>query len=123
MKGLEHIKRYGGIFLKGGISEALPGIAKGMLIEYFIQTKLDVEKASQWVLADASLWDAIGPKYQDAFRRAVGSNKDMRWLNSEWVIEALKKDMPAVASLFCGWKKASNWLNRQIIHIKKELEE
>jgi len=116
----DSFKKYGGVLTKGIIAEMAPEIARGALIEMLRKRKINVQKAAEWVEGNVTLWDILGENYQADLRGVVGRIGNIDWLTPEWVIGAIRQDFPAVASLFLGWKKASNWLSRQIEVIKKE---
>lgn len=113
------IKKLGNLFGKGLIPEFAPAIVKGFLIEFFKSKRLNPKEVTHWVENDTNLWDSIGPKYQQQIKR-VGS---LQWLTTDWAINALKDDFPAVASLFLGWKRGNNWLTRQLGEIKKQVQQ
>lgn len=116
------IKKIGNLLGKGLISQFAPNILRGMIIELFKAERLDVGKTTDWVLENKSLWDSIGQERRDQFKRLSQKIGDISWLNADWAIKALKDDFPAVASLFLGWKKGRNWLERQVETIKKEMK-
>lgn len=113
------IKKLGNLLGKGLLPELAPEIIKGFLIEFFKSKGLDFKEVTRWVENDISLWDSIDPKYQHQIKR-VGR---LDWLTTQWTINALKDDFPAVASLFLGWKKAHNWLGRQLEEIKQQVRQ
>ena len=115
-------KNLGNILLKGGLIEIAPGIAGGMLVEMLKAKGVNVRKASSWVQKNTSLWDTLEPEYQVMLKDLAGKVGDINWLDTDWVIDSLRKDLPAIASLFLGWKKANNWLKRQVEIIRKEVE-
>ncbi len=111
-------------FLKTGfIIKAAPGIAAGMLIRVLKEKRVDSEKATKWVMDNTSFWDNLGPEFQEALRNLSEQVKNLDWLTADWVIKAIKSDLPAVASLFLGWKKANNWLVRQVEIIREKVVE
>ena len=116
-----NIKKAGGVLSKGFVATFAPRVLKGTLVEFFKQKNVDVDKITEWVLADKSLWDNLGTERQRQFKHLAGKIRDVSWLTDDWVIDSLRADFPAIASLFLGWKKSRNWLKRQIIIIQKEL--
>ena len=119
--GLPDLKNYAGMLRKGLIIEMAPEIAKGMLVELFKSKKVTAESACDWVQSNSSLWKTLEPKEQRMLKNLAVKGGNLDWLEAAWVIAAIKKDLPAVASLFLGWKKANNWLIRQVEIIKKEV--
>lgn len=118
----EVVKKYGGVLGKGFIAELAPKVIKGTLLEVLKQKGTNVKRATKWIEGDICLWDTLEPKHQKALialKRRIGS---VDWLTAVWVIGAIRVDMPAVASLFLGWKKGHNWLERQVGIIKTRME-
>lgn len=116
------LKQYGNILFKGGLIKVAPGIAGGMLVKLFKIQKVDKDKAINWVENNTSLWSQLEPNHQAMLKDLANRAGNIDWFDADWVISSLKGDLPAVASLFLGWKKANNWLKRQVEIIKKEVE-
>lgn len=114
------ITKIGNILLDGVIGEMAPGLLKGILVERLKDTT--VAQASEWVNSNYTLWDKISPAYQEQAKRFAPKFGDLSWLTTDWVISALKNKKPALASLFLGWKKGYNWLERQVVIIKNSLQ-
>jgi len=118
----EAITRYAGILGKGFVAEMAPKVAKGALVDLLKKKGIGVREAAKWVEENVCLWDTLEPKHQNALRvlkRQIGS---VDWLTADWLIGAIKADLPALASLFLGWRKGKNWLVRQIKVIKERIE-
>lgn len=107
---------------KGVVATFAPAVVKGALVELFRIRKVDVKKATEWVLANKSLWDSFEPERKRQFKRLADKVGDVNWMSVDWAIDALRGDFPAVASLFLGWRKGRNWLARQMEEIKEELQ-
>lgn len=120
---LEQIKGFGELTLKGMVASNAPSIFKGIINEFLYQYSVTPELIIPMVEADKSLWSLIPEEYYDRIGKVVQQIKDINWLTADWFIEAIKKEHPALASLFLGWprEKAKKWLNRQIDEIKKNL--
>ena len=103
---------------KALISQAIPGILKGALINVFDQKNVDIIVLRKWVEDDVSLWGMISPQYQNYIRNFAPKLGNVDWFTPDWLIDAVREKYPAVASLFMGWDKASNWLKRQAAEIK-----
>jgi len=117
----EEIKRAGGSLLRGLVAEATPGMAKGFLLEFLQKEGVDVKKVSGWVEDNVSLWGMFPEESQAALRRFAEQGVDISWLTFEWLIDSIKKDYSALASLFIGWPKAANYLKRQVEIMKREI--
>lgn len=119
----EVFKNLGGILGKGLIIEMAPQIAKGALVELLRMRKVDVKKATEWVRSNSKLWDSLEPYHQERLKQLARKVGNVDWMDVDWAIGAMRGEFPAVASLFLGWKKANNWLVRQVGIIRKEVSE
>lgn len=118
---IPELKKYAGMFSRGLLIKIAPEIAKGILVEMFRAKKVTVKSASEWVQNNTSLWKTFEPKEQEMMKNLAEKAGNIDWLDATWVIEAIKGDFPAVASLFVGWKRANTWLKRQVEIIRKEI--
>lgn len=118
----EEIKEYAGLFGRGIIIKAAPEVVKGILVGIMKTKKTNVQGVTKWVEENVSLWDALEPKHQEGLMRLGEYVKNLDWLTASYFIDAIREELPAVASLFLGWKKANNWLERQIETIKTEIQ-
>ena len=116
------ILKYSSVFGKGIAATFAPSILKGVLVELFRVRKVDVKKAIEWVITNSSLWDSLEPERKEQFKKLAGKVGDVSWLTADWAIDSLRKEYPAVASLFLGWKEGREWMARQIEIIRKELQ-
>lgn len=108
-------------FGKGLLAEAAPSFASGVIIELFHQWDVTVTKVTEDVQRDRSLWADIEPddrKQLAVFARQLGS---LDFITPELIIESIKEEFPAVASLFLNWPEAGQWLIRQVEQLKKEV--
>lgn len=103
-------------------SEAAPFVFKGYIIEFFKSKKLDVKTVCQLVENNTSLWALMDNRGQEKVRNLVRRLGNIDWLTSEYLINAVKGEFPRIASLFLGWRKAHNWLERQMEEIKKQVQ-
>lgn len=118
----EMLKEYGGMFGRGLILQMVPEIGKGVLAGIFKAEGVNLQKATKWVQDNVNLWwDVFKPEYRDGLKELAQRGGGVDWLTADWVVEAIKHDFPLVASLFLGWKKAGNWLTRQVEIVKKEV--
>lgn len=113
------LRRLGG----GLIATQAPSLVKGALLEFMQGKKVDVTIATEWVEQNVIVWDLMNKKHKLALAKLRKFGADLDWLTGDWLIETFREEMPAVASLFLGWKKANNWLNRQVEIIKKKVME
>lgn len=119
----EILSEYSGFFGKGFVLEFGSEIVKGMLVELLRIKKVDVSKATKWVQDNSSLWDGLEPKFQNNLKKLAKKVGNLDWIDTDWAIGAMREEFPAVASLFLGWKKANNWLGRQLEILKREVSE
>ena len=104
----------------GLLSEFAPGIIKGILIELFKGVSID--EATDWVERNKSLWGNLSPEYQAQIRRLGKKIGSLDYIDADWGLDAFRKELPALASLFLGWRKGYNWLERQLTQIKEEIK-
>jgi len=122
MKIPDVVKKFSGILSKGFILDMAPSIAAGYFIEILQRYKVDVKVASKWVQEDISLWSQLKTEEQQSLRELADRIGKIDWITAEWAINSIKEDLPALASLFLGWKKANNWLVRQAKIIRENLQ-
>lgn len=115
------IKTYADILLKGGVATMAPDVLRGALVEMLKAKKVNVKRASEWVEGDVSLWETLEPEHRNSLLKLGQYIKNVNWLTADFVIDAIRHDLPAVASLFLGWKKGKNWLERQATQIRQEI--
>lgn len=117
---ISNIKSLGALLTKGLSLKYAPGIIQNALKAYFKNQNMDVPKTTAWVQENKSLWDNIGPERQRQIKLVAKRLGSIDFLTADWAIEGLKEDFPAVASLFLGWTKARNWLERQLGTIREQ---
>ena len=117
------IRKWGNLLSKGLLAQEAPRVAKGALAEILKAKGLNVKMASQWVQDDVCLWDQLNYGERQSIIRLRGMVQNMSWLTAEWVIDAIRSSLPAVASLFMGWAEGGEWLRQQVEIIKKKVEE
>lgn len=104
--------------LVGLMETEVPGILQGMFIRYLHD--ISTSEAIDWINDNRRLWDMIGTEHREQIKTYAPKIKDWSWLTTEYLINSLSGDCPALASLFLGWPKARHWLNRQIEDMKRE---
>lgn len=117
----ETLKNLGGFLGKGIIAQMLPQITQGALVELLKAKKVDVKKATQWVENNNELWKELEPEHQERLKMLAHKAGRVDFMNVDWAIDAMRKELPALASLFLGWRKANNWLGRQIEIMRSEI--
>jgi len=122
---LDRMKGIGELTLKGMVAANAPSIFKGMVNELLHQYHITPEVIIPMVETDQSLWSLVNEKHYEKIKKVAEQVKNIDWLTGDWFIEAIKKEHPALASLFLGWPrgKAKKWLDRQISETKKKLVE
>ena len=116
------IKEYAGLFGKGIVAYGAPDIVRGLLVGVMKAKKVNVQGATKWVEENVSLWDTLEPEHREGMMRLGKYVRNLDWLTAGYFIDAIKEELPAVASLFLGWEEANNWLERQLEMIKVEIE-
>ena len=118
---LDYVRGFGELTLKGLVAVNAPTIFKGMINQIFHQYRVTVDKVVPLVQENKSLWGTLPSELEDTFLKGARQAGNMEWLTTEWLIDAIKKEHPALASLFLSWRKARNWLGRQIEEIKEQV--
>jgi len=119
---LKAIKGFGEITLRGLVAVNAPSIFRGVLISSLKEHNITVNTVVPLVQNNKSLWSLFPPDHYGKLERAVSQVPDLNWLTVDWLIDAIKNDLPALASLFLSWVKGRNWLERQILEIKAGVE-
>jgi hypothetical protein len=118
---LGKLKGLAGTMGRGLLIQFAPSIFKGILVESL--SRMDRKEIIRYIQENVSLWDHVGPEDRVKARNLFSNLPEFDWLTVEWGINAIKKDLPAVASLFMGWPEASCWLNSQFEFIRGQLHE
>ncbi len=113
------LKSFAGPAMRGLSRQFAPQVAQGFIVEYFGQIPL--EDIVGLVKKDSSLWDQVAPEQKVRLKELAADIGGVDWLTAEWAIDAFRKPLPAYASLFLGWKKARNWLERQVKEIQEQI--
>lgn len=116
-------KYYGGLFAKGLMPQVVPGIAAGVLTDMFHEWKIDLTRITTDIQNNRSLWHGLQEDYKQQLAFAAQRLGSLDFITTDWFIDAIKKDFPAIASLFLNWNMAGQWLQRQIDEIKSQIEE
>jgi len=119
----------GGTFLKGLMINYAPEMARGMVVELlkrpvvykgttrYIDTRLIVDL----VIEDVSLWSLLDAKGVSMLKDTARRIGDIKWFDSDWLIDTIKEEYPALASQFLGWSKAREWLDRQFVELHSSI--
>ena len=128
---LDKIKSYGSMTLKGLLTTNAPSMVQGMLVEVLSrkvkykgrERNIDVKLVCQLVDGNESLWSLFPLAWHSRTSQGLSNLGNMDWFTADWAISAIKKDHPALASLFLSWRKAHQWLVKQIQEIKMEAKQ
>ncbi|HDZ50134.1 hypothetical protein LCGC14_1290130 [marine sediment metagenome] len=118
---LDNIKDSARSTFKNVMSSQVPIIFKGMLNEFLRRDNITFGMMVAMVEKNESLLPHLTPEIKHGMRRAAEMVPDIDWFTVDWLIEAIRGEHKAMASLFLGWKKGRNWLARQIKAIKAEM--
>jgi len=113
------VDKYTGPLMRGVASVFAPGILKGVMLEHL--RGVSVKELSKWIMEGRGLLDQVGQTEREKLRKLAGKIGGLEWLTADWAINAVRKEYPALASLFLGWPEARAWLESQALAIKKEL--
>jgi hypothetical protein len=116
---MNRLKGYGSMLGKGLLLQMAPGVAKGVIRELFTQYQVTVEKVVDDVKNNRPLLDNIGEEQLKNLKGAGSALGNLDFIDAKFVIDSIKDDFPAVASLFLSWTDANQWLLRQINALKK----
>lgn len=105
---------------RGMVAQFAPDLVRSALVQLFQEREVSVQEAIEWVEHDHCLWGCMKPQHQNEVRKAARILGKVDWLTADWAIKALRKDLPALASLFLGWDEGKEWLERQITMIKEQ---
>lgn len=119
---LGNLKGFGELAIRGLLTVNAPKIFNGLLNEFLRREKLGVSNFVTLVTEKQSLWALLPEERYSTVKRALSNVGDLDWLTTEWMINAIKKEHPAVASLFLSWKKGRTWLDRQVKDVKEKIE-
>ena len=106
---------------KGLLSQFVPQIVKGYLVEFFRSNKVDIDLLTNWIQNDVSLWSKVGPEDQLKVKQLVSKVGNVSWFTADWLIVNLRQDLPTLCSLFLGWEDAHTWLENQFKEIKDQV--
>jgi hypothetical protein len=116
---MNRLKGYGSMLGKGLLLQMAPGVAKGVIKELFTQYQVTVGKVVDDVKNNRPLLDNIGEEQLKNLKGAGSALGNLDFIDAKFVIDSIKDDFPAVASLFLSWTDANQWLLRQINALKK----
>ncbi len=116
------VKKYGAMFGRGAMREFAPRVAKGAILELLDSHQIGVKAVSSMVEKDEDLWVIIGGGNQSKLKDMLSRIGEPDWFTTEWFIEALREERPALSSLFLGWPEAYSWLERQIESFRQNLK-
>jgi hypothetical protein len=60
-----------------------------------------------------------GNNFDDVIQRAQAFVDEADWLTSEYFIDSIREEHPALASLFLGWPDARTWLDIQTENLRQ----
>lgn len=115
-----NIKRYAEMAGSGLIKEFLPSIAKGLILEMFAARRITVKEVFTLVQQDKDLWGFVGAADRTSVRTYAGKFGRMNWMTADWLIDALRDEQPAIASIFLSDDQAKAWLEKQVANLKRE---
>jgi hypothetical protein len=111
------------VFGKDLVIQAAPGIAEGVINQFFHELNVDMAKVTDYVQHNRSLWNELKPEYQEQLRDLALRLGSLDFITPGLVIHATKKDFPAIASLFLNWADAGYWLERQLSELRERAKQ
>jgi hypothetical protein len=113
------LKEYASTFGKGLIQQMVPGIAEGAINSLFHQANVDVDKLTDYVEHNRSLWNELNPQQREELKALSLRLGDLNFITPELIVNAVKEDFWLVANLLVNWPEAVDWLKRQINELKE----
>jgi len=123
MANLDKLQQALKIFGKDLALQAAPGIAEGVINQFFHELNVDVAKVTNYVQHNRSLWNELKPEYQEQLRGLGLRLGTIDFITPDLVVNAIKEDFPAVASLFLNWADAGYWLERQVNELREGVKQ
>lgn len=120
-KSLDTLKGYASSVSKGLILGIAPKIAAGAVNKLFHQWNMDVDKVTFAIKGNHSILQIIDPYQLNQLKGVTSLMDNLDFITPDLIIEGIKKDFPAVASLLINWPEAKDWLSRQVEDLKREL--
>jgi hypothetical protein len=118
---LNTLKQYGSSLGTNLVRGAIPGIASGLITEMFHQWRVDTAMVTRLVQNNQSLWDGLKPETRAQLGDLAEKVGSLDFITPQFLILSIRRDFPAVASLFLNWPEAADWLERQIKELKAGL--
>jgi hypothetical protein len=113
------IKEFGKTLVKGLIPRLAPGIAEGTINQLFHEANVDVDKLTDYVEHNRSLWNELNLQQREELKALSLRLGDLSFITSELIVNSIKDDFWLVANLLVNWPEATAWLERQINELKE----
>jgi hypothetical protein len=118
----DKFKQYGRTFGRGLITEMVPGMAAGLIVDLFHEWNVNLASITSDIQNNRSLWGGLEEEQKQQLAFAARQIGNLDFITPEFFINAIKKDFPDLASLLLNWNMAGQWLQRQIDDMKTEIE-
>ncbi|MFA5152977.1 MAG: hypothetical protein WC554_10480 [Clostridia bacterium] len=109
--------------LVGLIGTGIPFILKGAINQFLEDQNIDIGAAVKIIRENKDLLTLFneygGRSFEDALHRARNFVNDVSWLTSDWLIDSVRDEHSAIASLFLGWEEAHIWLDLQTAKLRE----
>ena len=119
---IDQLKHYSGTVGKSLMGEMVPGMAAGLITEQFHEWNINLADITNDIKNNRSLWAGLEEEQKRQLAFAAKRIGSLDFITVDWFIDAIKKDFPAVASLFLNWDMAGKWLERQINELKEDID-
>jgi len=119
---LDRVRQGLGIFGRGAVISLSPQMFAGLLVGVLKHQQIGIKEVADYVKRDVSLWAELPEERQLQIKHLaghIGGSPD--WLTAEWLVNAIRKQLPGLASLFLGDPAAAKWLVKQVVIIKANL--
>lgn len=117
---LAKLKGFGSSLGGGMLQGAMPDIVGGVINSLFHQWNVDMVKITEKVQGNQPLWENIDPNNRTLIKELANRVNNLDFITPDWLIDSIRDDFPAVASMISSWPKAKQWLAEQIEELKKQ---
>lgn len=100
-----------------------PGVLQGAILQWF--SKYSAKELYEMAMGhkDEDIWERIPEDWQENIALAHRKSGILNKVDIEWLIDALKKARPDLASLVMNSKETRAFLRKQLNRIKKHAEQ
>ena len=106
---------------KSLVTGMAPKIAGGLVNKLFHEWKIDVAQVTTAVNTNESLLGRLNESQVEQLQDVAALMDNLDFITVEWIVDSIKKDFPAIASLILNWPEARDWVSGQVEALKAEI--